>query len=115
MCGVWVTKWRDTSALLWPQIFRSAGMLVGDHTYNKSTLAHHRYTSRPAPGTTLKNILQYPPAHAGCRVTDKVDCFSFGVVLWEIVTGEWPVRGNLREPLVPEVRSRVQYGIEIIE
>ena len=44
------------------------------------------------------------PAGTACRVTDRVDCFSFGVLLWEIVTGEWPVRGSLRMPLVPQVR-----------
>lgn len=43
-------------------------------------------------------------AISDCRVTDRVDSFSFGVLLWEIVTGEWPVRGSLRMPLVPQAR-----------
>lgn len=38
----------------------------------------------------------------GMRCTDKADVFGFGVILWEMVTGQGPVRGNLREPRVPE-------------
>jgi hypothetical protein len=38
-----------------------------------------------------------PRAFAG-KVTNKADIFSFGVVLWEIITVERPAwRGNLRE------------------
>jgi hypothetical protein len=32
----------------------------------------------------------------------QVDCFSYGVVLWEIVTKEQAHRGNWRPVLVPE-------------
>ncbi len=31
------------------------------------------------------------------RVNEKADCFSYGVVLWEIATQERPLRGQLRD------------------
>jgi len=43
-----------------------------------------------------------PEVLMGGRCSEKVDIFSFGVVLWEIVTGESPARGRLRSVRVPE-------------
>ncbi|KAL4437815.1 hypothetical protein ABPG77_005727 [Micractinium sp. CCAP 211/92] len=43
-----------------------------------------------------------PELLMGQRCTEKADVYSMGVVLWEICTGETPVRGQLRDPRVPE-------------
>ncbi|KAK9788136.1 hypothetical protein WJX73_007093 [Symbiochloris irregularis] len=40
------------------------------------------------------------------QCTPKADCFSFGVLLFEIITGEIPIRGQLRQPRVPEECSQ---------
>ena len=37
-----------------------------------------------------------PEVLMGGRCSEKVDIFSYGVVLWELCTGESPVRGRLR-------------------
>ena len=42
----------------------------------------------------------------GSRCTSAVDIYSFGICLWEIVTGEHPQRGNMRAPRVPEECSQ---------
>jgi serine/threonine protein kinase len=43
-----------------------------------------------------------PECLLGLRWTSAADIYSFGVVLWELVTGEIPFRGDMREVNVPE-------------
>lgn len=38
-----------------------------------------------------------PELLMGGRCSEKVDIYSFGVVLWELATAERPQRGQLRE------------------
>lgn len=42
-----------------------------------------------------------PEVLLGKRSTTQADIYSFGVVIWELVTGEQPVRGNARDVIVP--------------
>lgn len=39
--------------------------------------------------------------HVSCRCDAKADVFSYGVVLWELITQEQPQRGHLRDIEVP--------------
>jgi serine/threonine protein kinase len=43
-----------------------------------------------------------PECILGLKWTSAADMYSFGVVLWELATGEIPIRGDMREVNVPE-------------
>lgn len=61
-----------------------------------AALISRSYLSQMAPAGTWAWVA--PEVILGGRVTHKADIFSFGVVLWEIVTLERPAwRGNLRD------------------
>ncbi|KAL0039348.1 hypothetical protein WJX79_004186 [Trebouxia sp. C0005] len=49
--------------------------------------------------STFRGTLAYaaPELLLGSKCTDKVDMYSFGVLLWEIITHEKPFRGQLRD------------------
>jgi serine/threonine protein kinase len=38
---------------------------------------------------------------SGKRCSEKVDLYSFGVVIWEVCTGDVPVRGEMRPLVAP--------------
>lgn len=69
------------------------------------------YLSLAAPVGTFAWVA--PEVLMGGRCGRAVDIYSFGVLLWEIITGEQPVRGNLRMPRVPEEAS--QEAAELME
>lgn len=43
-----------------------------------------------------------PEVLSGKRCTEKVDLYSFGVVIWEVCTGDVPVRGEMRPLTAPQ-------------
>ncbi|PRW58424.1 serine threonine- kinase isoform B [Chlorella sorokiniana] len=43
-----------------------------------------------------------PEVLTGQQVATSADIYSLGIVIWEIVTGEIPTRGTMRDPRVPE-------------
>ncbi|PRW45625.1 hypothetical protein C2E21_6054 [Chlorella sorokiniana] len=60
------------------------------------------YLSELPAGSVGTFAWMAPEMMLGQKCTKAADLFSFGVVLWEIATGEAPQRGSMRLPRVPE-------------
>ncbi|KAK9794318.1 hypothetical protein WJX73_006706 [Symbiochloris irregularis] len=43
-----------------------------------------------------------PEVLLGDKCTVQADIYSYGILLWELVTGEVPLRGKLRPPVIPQ-------------
>jgi serine/threonine protein kinase len=46
---------------------------------------------------TSVGLRQAPELLMGARCSEKLDIWSLAVVLWEIATGDRPIRGQLRD------------------
>ena len=104
-----VTFLLEPSFEMWAQLRRVAHLdlkssnvlIAADGTAKISdvglaALISRSYLSQMAPAGTWAWVA--PEVILGGRVTHKADIFSFGVVLWEIITLERPAwRGNLRD------------------
>jgi serine/threonine protein kinase len=60
-----------------------------------------RLTLLPLPSLPLP-YCSAPEVLSGKRCTEKVDLYSYGVVIWEVCTGDVPVRGEMRPLVAPQ-------------
>ncbi|BDA40607.1 probable serine/threonine-protein kinase CTR1 at N-terminal half [Coccomyxa sp. Obi] len=63
-------------------------------------MAHTHMDTKSLPMGTF--VYAAPELLLGKRSDHKVDIYSFGIILWELVTLQTPARGNLRPVKVPE-------------
>ncbi|KAL4442935.1 hypothetical protein ABPG77_008426 [Micractinium sp. CCAP 211/92] len=61
-----------------------------------------RATHHSIEGPTGTFDYMAPELLTGRKCNNSVDIYSFGVLLWEVVTGLFPARGSMREPLPEE-------------
>ncbi|EFN57123.1 hypothetical protein CHLNCDRAFT_21563, partial [Chlorella variabilis] len=54
------------------------------------------------PRLALMPAQMAPELLTGRKCNSSVDIYSLGVLLWELCTGEYPSRGSMREPRVPQ-------------
>jgi len=58
------------------------------------------------PDSTLTRAISLsrcaPEVILNMKCSSSADMYSYGVLLWEICTGETPIRGRMRGPRVPE-------------
>lgn len=74
---------------------RFSGSATQVHTVMHAIPVHSRH-DLPCCAATGTFTWTAPEILMGLRCTEKCDLFSFGVVLWEVITGETPQRGRLR-------------------
>jgi serine/threonine protein kinase len=91
--------------VFFPQDIKSANVLLTrDGTAKLADVGMSRVLSRShlSPGGTGTFAWSAPEVLAGRRCSEKADIYSWGVVLWEVCTGEPPVRGNMRPLQCPD-------------
>lgn len=89
----------------WRRDIKSANILLGSKGVAKiADVGLARVLSETHVITETIGTLHYaaPELLLGKKINEKVDIYSFGVVLWEIVTGEQAFRCQLRDVRVKE-------------
>ena len=80
-------------------------LLAADGTAKVADMSISRFVDQGyATGSQVGGTFQYasPEVLLNRKCTSAVDVYSFGVLLWEIVTGQRAERGSIRPVLVPD-------------